>query len=138
MVSHETSPLNREPNRLLIHWQDWLSILLSIWLFVSPWILNFGGAVDTNIANTIAPTAIMAAWNAWVVGAVVLALCLRMLINERPTPRAIVSVLGVWIFFAPWVLGFMRLPAADWDHWITGALVAGLWFWHPAKRLPQS
>jgi hypothetical protein len=33
--------------------------------------------------------------------------------------------LGVWIFIAPWVLGFATggYVAAAWDHWIIGALV---------------
>ena len=32
--------------------------------------------------------------------------------------------LGVWIFVAPWVLGFAaRASDAAWDHWIVGVLV---------------
>jgi hypothetical protein len=33
-------------------------------------------------------------------------------------------LLGAWIFFAPWILGFAGFPAAAWDHWIVGAAIA--------------
>ena len=32
-------------------------------------------------------------------------------------------VLAIWIFIAPWVLGFTHLTVASWDHWIVGVLV---------------
>ena len=39
-------------------WQEWVSLVAGAWLFVSPWILAFGSGSG-------------AAWNAYIVGALV-------------------------------------------------------------------
>ena len=37
-------------------WQDWLNLLIGIWLFISPWVIGFAG------------TRHAASWNAWILG----------------------------------------------------------------------
>src|SRR5689334_23400180 len=37
-------------------WQDWVNLLLGVWLFLSPWLLGYTGASMT------------ASWNAWILG----------------------------------------------------------------------
>ena len=32
-------------------------------------------------------------------------------------------MLSIWIFIAPWVLGFAMLSGAAWDHWVVGVLI---------------
>lgn len=34
--------------------------------------------------------------------------------------------MGVWLFVAPWVLGFADLPAAAWNCWMMGVVVAAV------------
>jgi hypothetical protein len=40
------------------HWQDWVNLVLAVWLFVSPWALGYSAI--------LAP-----AWDAWIIGAAV-------------------------------------------------------------------
>ena len=109
-------------------WQDPTNLVLAIWFFFSPWILQFG-----NAASTVAPVtggdAIIAvsnaAWDAWVLSVIVFLVALSALGRFARTPEWINLLLGAWIFAAPWALGFAfgPFPAAAWDHWIVGALV---------------
>jgi hypothetical protein len=129
VVYQETSPLNRRPNGFRAHWKDWLCVQMSAWIFISPWVLNFDGVVDGGRSNAMATAAMTAAWNAWILGAALFILSMRVLLRARATARLMVVALGVWVFFAPWVLGFRLVRAAGWDHWISGAFIAGLSIW---------
>ena len=100
-------------------WRDPANIVLSVWLFLSPWILQFGGSAST------ASLSAGAAWNAWVMGVLVFIFALSALGRLALWQEWINMVFGAWIFVAPWALGFAfgSLPAAAWDHWIIGALI---------------
>lgn len=123
-------PLNRS-NRL----QDWAILVVSIWFFFSPWVLQFGGRAPTPTAAAaiIADWAVThAAWNAWVLGALVFIVAMSAIARVRLWQERINFGLSAWIFVAPWALGFAHgpLPRAAWDHWICGALVLMLAFWN--------
>lgn len=51
-------------------WEEWTSVVLGLWLVVSPWILGFSGLVT-------------AMWNAVIVGVVVAALALWALGTDK-------------------------------------------------------
>ncbi len=95
-------------------WQDWANLILAIWLFISPWVLQFGGATLGGAA---------AAWNAWVLGVIVFLVALSAIGSMELWQEWINLILGAWIFAAPWALGFTFLPPASWDHWFVGALI---------------
>ncbi len=110
------------------NWQDWANLILAIWLFFSPWILQFGGNASTQppVAGAHAINAVSnAAWNAWILGVLVFIVALSGIGRMELWQERINAVLGAWIFIAPWVLGFSggRFPGANWDHWIVGALI---------------
>ncbi|HEX2034147.1 MAG TPA: SPW repeat protein [Chloroflexota bacterium] len=52
--------------------------------------------------------------------------------------------LGVWLFAAPWVLGFAGLAGAAWTAWVVGVCVAALALWAmaeagaPGQRAPAT
>ena len=104
--------------------QDWALLILAIWLFISPWVLSFGHA-----AGGSSVAASRAAWNAWVLGVILFLVSLSAVGRMDARQEWIALILGIWIFIAPWVLGFVRLGSAAWDHWIVGVLVflAALW-----------
>lgn len=114
------------PNRSN-RWQDWLNLLLAIWLFFSPWILQFGGGASTAqpAVGNAAQMVPNAAWNAWVLGVIVFLVSLSAISRMELWQEWVNLILGAWIFIAPWVLGFAAGPhsAASWDHWIVGALI---------------
>jgi hypothetical protein len=98
-------------------WQNWANVVLGIILFIAPWFI--GTAYNLRI-----PADSHAAWNAWIVGAVVALVALWSLAAPRASlPEWINVVLGVWLFIAPWVLGYSFLAAPAWTAWIIGILV---------------
>jgi SPW repeat len=55
-------------------WQDWANVILAIWLFISPWVLQFGAGTQVAPAGAVNGPAVAvshAAWNAWVLGVIV-------------------------------------------------------------------
>ena len=51
-------------------WEEWVNLVLGIWLIISPWIIGFSGVVT-------------AMWNAVIVGAVVALLALWALATDK-------------------------------------------------------
>lgn len=69
-----------------------LSLMLGIWLFVSPWV--YGGVGNAG------------ALNGWIIGASI-AILAAIRFGEAPVPLRLVSaLLGVWVFVSPWVYGY--------------------------------
>ncbi len=123
----------------------WANLILAIWLFISPWVLQFGSSVQTAAPGTAgagAPIAEVsnAAWNAWVLGVIVFLVALSAIGRMELWQEWISLLLGIWIFIAPWVLGFVPLSAASWDHWIVGALIFLISAWNlaQARRTPET
>jgi hypothetical protein len=108
------------------YWQDWANAILAVWLFISPWVLQFGtgapaadGAVHTGLLGTVQA----AAWNAWVLGVIVFLVAISAISRMDFWQEYVNIVLSIWVFIAPWVLGFAMLSGAAWDHWIVGVLI---------------
>ena len=98
-------------------WQDWTNLVLGVWLFLSPWLLGFAGSAA-------------AAWNAWLLGAVVVVFALWALAAPRSRGAQWWLVISAaWVFIAPWVLGFAGVSAGAWNAWIVSVAVALAAFW---------
>ena len=100
-------------------WQDWVNLVLAVWLFVSPWVLQFGAG-----SNGIGGSAVhAAAWNDWVLGVLVFLSALSAIGRMEFWQEWLNMIFGIWLFVAPWALGFTGLRAAAWDSWIVGAVI---------------
>ena len=116
--------------------QDWALVILAIWLFISPWVLQFGGGVaapaagGANPAFNVVAEVSRAAWNAWVIGVILFLLMLSAVGRVAASQEWFALILGAWTFVAPWILGFVLLGRASWDHWIVGALVFLIAAWN--------
>lgn len=109
-------------------WQDPANIVLAIWFFVSPWVLQFGDVSTARSGAEIVAAqggALTAAWNAWILSVIVFIVAMSAMGRLALWQEWINMLLGAWIFVAPWVLGFGYGldPSAAWDHWIVGALI---------------
>ena len=108
-------------------WQDWANAVLAVWLFISPWVLQFGAGAPaaTGDATTagLSGSVHAAAWNAWVLGVIVFLVAMSAISRMDFWQEYVNIVLSIWIFIAPWVLGFALLSGAAWDHWIVGVLI---------------
>jgi len=92
------------------NWQDWVNLILAVWLFISPWVLNFAGQQRP-------------AWDAWIVGVVVAVLSIAALTQVQVWEEWINLLLGAWLFISPWVLGFSSDATISWNAWIVGILI---------------
>jgi hypothetical protein len=92
-------------------WPNWLNVLLAIWLFISPWVLQYA-AVGT------------AAWNAWVVAIVIAALSIAALAKLAQWEEWVNLALGVWLILSPWILGFSANANAMGNAVIVGIICA--------------
>lgn len=111
-------------------WQDSVNLLLGVWLFLSPWALQF-------TANA------SAFWNALVLGVVIGAAALAALIQFREWEEWAGIAFGAWLVISPWALGFGTLQRGDvpdafvatWNFVVVGLLTVGLAAWSlMAKR----
>jgi hypothetical protein len=109
------------------YWQDWANAIVAIWFFISPWVLHFGAGTPAD-GNGAAATGTLAAvqsaaWNAWILSVIVFLVAVSAISRMDFWQEYANIVLAIWIFIAPWVLGFAMLSGAAWDHWIVGVLV---------------
>ena len=109
------------------YWQDWANAIVAVWFFISPWVLQFGAGTQVDgsgaAANgTLAPVH-AAAWNAWILSVIVFLVAVSAISRMDFWQEYVNIVLSIWIFIAPWALGFAMLSGAAWDHWIVGVLI---------------
>ena len=96
-------------------WQDWTIVAIGIVILGTPFV--FG---ETSNGN--------AAYSAYIMGALVAVAGLAAAFMATPVKAIawIVALLGVVLFFAPWLFGFTAAIATSWVSWIAGVLVVGV------------
>ncbi|HEY2863882.1 MAG TPA: SPW repeat protein [Casimicrobiaceae bacterium] len=92
-------------------WQDWINLLLGVWLFISPWAIGYSGSSS------------IAAWNAWVLGVAIVVFAAIAVSMPQLWEEVINIVLGVWMVISAWVLGFSSVRSAETNAVIVGVLV---------------
>jgi hypothetical protein len=97
-------------------WQDVVNFLLGVWLVLSPWILAYSGV--TKAAN-----------NAWVLGAVIVALSLLEIFVYQAWEEWLSAAIGVWLFVSPWALRLSAEPKIFWNSLVVGAALVILALW---------
>ncbi|MGE3361948.1 MAG: SPW repeat protein [Rhizobiaceae bacterium] len=96
--------------------QDWINLVLAIFLFLSPWLVGFAAEVNP-------------AWNAWLMGAAMGIISLAALYAFAEWEEWVNGALGLWLIVAPWILGFTASMNAMWTHVAIGALVVLVSAW---------
>jgi hypothetical protein len=99
-----------------------VNIVAGIILAFSPWFLGYAATMS-------------AAWNAWLVGAVLAVIGLVAMYAHHQSEEWMSMMVGLWSVVAPWVLGFAAVSAAATMHVLAGIIVAVvaaciLWFSH--------
>lgn len=78
-------------------WQDSFSLVVTMvigaWLFITPFVYGF------------THTHILAAWNSYAFGIIVMALSIYGLITKQKWEDWLNLVIGIWLFFSPFALG---------------------------------
>ena len=98
-------------------WQDWVSLVLGIWLFVSPWLLGFYSSLPRD------------SWNFFIVGLAFIVFA-GFALNMRTLWEEWVNLaLGVWMIISPWLLGYSANAVARDDAVVVGLIVGLLSVW---------
>lgn len=103
-------------------WQDWINLLLGIWLFFSPWILGFRSEMPGQ------------SWNFYVIGAAFFVFAVAALNMRSLWEEWVNLVLGIWMIISPWVLRYSGNPSARDDAVVVGIVVAVLSIWALAEK----
>jgi len=101
-------------------WQDWVSLLLGLWLFISPWVRQYPDEFPS------------ATWNAYILGAAIVVCAALAMSMPKIWEEGVNFVLGVWLIVSPWVLGFSSYRNVTTSTVIVGVLVAVLATWSMA------
>lgn len=104
-------------------WQDWAALALGAWLFAAPFFVPYG------------PLTGLAAWNAYIVGAAVIASAVWGLWSPKKWQESVNLALGLWLMLAPFPLGFHAgLETAAWSQIVVGVLLVIGAIWALATR----
>ena len=107
-------------------WQDWSTLALGAIFFFTPLVFGALNTPQCSLGSTTwfsAPSS----WDAWIVGILLVAVSLWAL--ARPgsgVTEWVRIVLGVWLFFVPWILGFVTTGVVAWTAWVIGLVVVAL------------
>ncbi len=93
------------------NWQDWIDMVLGLWLAASPWILDFA---DSDPGATR---------NALIVGIVIAVLSALTFLAYHIVEEWIDVVLGIWLIVAPWALSATGNMTVVADFLIVGGVV---------------
>jgi hypothetical protein len=112
-------------------WQDFLAPLPAAWVMFAPWAVPFIAAPDLSepeldkaAAATVVTSA--AAWNHYVVGALLLAISISAVFAFRPWKQWVRGVLGLWLAVSPWIVGFSNVPPLTLDAVVIGLIIVAL------------
>jgi hypothetical protein len=107
-------------------WQDTISLILGVWLVLSPWALGFTGTP-------------VAMWNAVLFGVLIAIMALMALVEFHDWEEWADMAIGAWLVVSPWVLGYAmaQMPAvpdggsyaATWNGIAVGVLTFGMAAW---------
>lgn len=97
-------------------WQDWVNVPLGLWLFVSPWVLQYSGH-DA------------AAWNAYGLGTAIVVVAAVAIYMPSVWEELLNMVFGVWLVISPYALGFVSQTTVAVNTVAVGALTVGFATW---------
>lgn len=119
------------------HWQDWGNLVLGLWIFASPWVLQHTMSTGTEVAGVAVSNPAM--WSLYIVGIAVAALAVAALFAFQTWEEWANLTLGVWLLISPWALGFSSSAFLMWNAVIAGVLVVVLagWAIAPPQGSPQ-
>jgi putative effector of murein hydrolase LrgA (UPF0299 family) len=100
-------------------WQDWVNLLLGLWILISPVQLGF------------APGQAEATWNAWVIGmGIITVFVVSGSVHAKTVWQEVANlILGLWLMVSPWLLGFATHMTARNNAVAVGFSVAALALW---------
>jgi len=101
----------------LKRWQDWVNVILGLWMVASPWMLGFAAGES------------IAAPSAWILGAAIVVFAGVAVYMHKAWEEALTIILGICLFASPWVLGFADQMTPATNAVVVGLLVTAFGVW---------
>ena len=114
--------MGRTEQPMAMKWQDWVTLVLGVWLFFSPWILGFHSSMPG------------ASWNFFLLGIAFVVFAAFGLSLRTAWEEWVTLVLGLWMIISPWILAYSGIASARDDAVIVGVINAALAIWTLAER----
>jgi hypothetical protein len=96
-------------------WQDCFNLALGAWLCLSPAILAYSGTG--------------AAWNAYTIGASIVALSVSAVFMPALLKELFAALLGIWLIVSPFVLQFDAMRVVALHSVLAGILIVSFAMW---------
>ena len=103
-------------------WQYGMTIVFGLLLLAMPFLLHFASQIPVR------------SWDFYVIGAVTVASAAAGMHLRSRVAAWLTPALGLWMFFSPWVLGFVGTVEARNSAWVLGALVFLMSLWALLER----
>ena len=118
------------------HWQDWVNLLLGLWVVIAPWTITHVMASAQNPSGVPAS----AMWDHYFVGIVVAILAAVALSAFQAWEEWVNVALGVWLLLSPWIFGFSASAVLAWNAVIIGVVITwfGGWALSDERKLKSS
>lgn len=95
-----------------MRWQDWMNVLIGLWLIFAPPLMAYTGGPGG-----------VAAVNSYLVGIGLIVLSLLGLVVAASWREWLVIVLAIWLIVSPFVLDFLTDGTEAWNSIISGIVV---------------
>lgn len=95
------------------HWEDWVNVLVGMWLAFTPWLFDFEAVTAAMVGAAVA-------------GAILIFFASLALVREEAWEEWVNIALGGALIAAPFALGFADHPTAPGVFVAAGVVVAGL------------
>ncbi len=98
------------------HWQDGVSVLVGVWLVISPWVLGYFGITAAMLTSVV-------------LGVIIAVDAGAALLKFHEWEEWVSMVMSVLLIMSPWLFDYAPMVAAAWNHVIVGLLVFALSGW---------
>ena len=106
-------------------WQDWVNLILGVWLIASPWIMDYSHAG-------------FAAGDAWLLGVAVVIISLIGLLSPDVWEEWMNLLLAALILVSPITVGFTHQNVAVWNSVIISVLIGAAAVWGLSRQVKYS
>ena len=103
-------------------WQYGMTIWFGLLLAAMPFLLHFASQIPVR------------SWDFYVIGAITVACAAAGLHLRSKAAAFLTPALGLWMFFSPWIFGFMSNVEARNSAWVLGAMVFLMSLWALLER----
>ena len=102
------------------HWQDWVNVILGLWMVASAWVLGF--ASDSPVA-----------WTAWILGAAIVVFAGIAVYIHKAWEEVLNILLGICLIAAPRAVGFAEQTTPTTNAVVVGLFVTAVGLWAMLK-----